>query len=156
MLKGRARTQQAERDLFLRHGSFTVTLRFFSPHKTKMLQGCFFFHSFNFSHSLRHPMSIYGSFNERPGRGGFIMSRHFVWVFSRQRASNQYVALTAETQNAKVGVQMAADDNEKTPLPPPHPSPAGLQKTYRETSLKVLLQSPGSPPWPRHGIPVIN
>lgn len=51
----------------------------------------------------------------------------------------------------KMDVQMVADDNEKK-----NPSPAGLQKTCRETSLKVLLQSPGLPPLPHRGISVIN
>lgn len=79
----------------------------------------------------------------------------FCLGFSSQRASNQYVVLTAAEQHRhkkrKWVFKWWLMIMKKKPL-----SPAGVQKTYRETSLKVLLQSLGLPPRLHHGISVIN
>lgn len=72
---------------------------------------------------------IYRLFNERPGRGSFVSS-HFVWVFLSPEGISSIRGVdsspTGQARNAKVGVRMVADDNEKTPHPHPHPHPPQL------------------------------
>lgn len=80
----------------------------------------------------------------------------FCLGLSSQRASNQYVVLAAAGQHRHKKKKWVFKWWLMI-MEPPTPTPqAGVQKTYREASLKVLLQSPGLPPRPHHGISVIN
>lgn len=79
----------------------------------------------------------------------------FCLGFSSHRAPNQYVVLTAAEQHRHKKRKWVFKWRLMIIMNTP-PSPAGVQKTYRETSLKVLLQSHGLPPRLHHGISVIN